>query len=216
VVRSPQPISAASPGAVERCYPLYASAGDGQLRANHGTGDAVQHQVPGPVADGGGNVVERCLSDPGGEPAGRPGRIRGEMCLLSPVLTGCGCSHGIPRFRSIRHAGKFLGQPESVWSHVGPVVRSRSVIGAVRSQCARSAVLRGRPHDADQDEGCPDLGILRAREQVGTGSLAHLRGLQDRSSYSAASLTKPVRSRSRAGSEQAVHLVPPQGTLSAG
>jgi hypothetical protein len=36
----------------------------------------------------------------------------------------------------------------------------------------------------------------------------YLRGLQDRSWYSAASLTKPVRSRSRAGSEQAVHLVP--------
>jgi hypothetical protein len=51
------------------------------------------------------------------------------------------------------------------------------------------------------------VGILRAHEAVGTRSLAYLRGLQDRSSYSATSLTKPVRSRSHAGSAQAVHLV---------
>ena len=64
-------------GVIERRYALHANAGPGQLRTDQGTADAVQDQVPGPVADGGGNVVERCLGDPGGKPAGRAGRVGG-------------------------------------------------------------------------------------------------------------------------------------------
>ena len=65
------------PGVVERGYALDANAGDGQLRTDDGTGDAVEYQVLGPVADRGRNVVERRFSDPGGKPAGRTGRVGG-------------------------------------------------------------------------------------------------------------------------------------------
>src|SRR6202050_5792923 len=62
------------PGVVERRYPLDANTGDGQLRTYESTADAVKYQVLGSVADGGGNVVERCFGDPGGKPTGRTGR----------------------------------------------------------------------------------------------------------------------------------------------
>src|SRR5277367_2625886 len=63
------------PGVVERRYPLDANAGDRQLRTYESTADAVKYQVLGPVADRGGNVVERCFGDPGGKPTGRTGRV---------------------------------------------------------------------------------------------------------------------------------------------
>jgi hypothetical protein len=92
------------PGVIERRDALHANAGPGQLRTYQGTADAVQHQVLGPVADGGGNVVERCVSDPGGKPAGRAGRVGGGTGWLSRVLDGGGCfgsRHGISSFASV-------------------------------------------------------------------------------------------------------------------
>ena len=89
------------PGAVERRHALDADAGDGQLRTDEGTGDAVEHQVLGPVADGGRNVIERCFSDPGGKPAGRAGRVGGGTGWFARVRDGDGCfgsSHGFSFF----------------------------------------------------------------------------------------------------------------------
>src|SRR6201996_5026324 len=91
------------PGVIERRYPLDANAGPGQLRTHESTADTVQHQVLGPVADGGGNVIERCFRDPGGKPASRAGRIGGGTSWLSRVLDGGGCfgsRHGISPFTS--------------------------------------------------------------------------------------------------------------------
>jgi hypothetical protein len=47
----------AIPGTIERCHGLHANAGDGQLRTDDGTADAVKNQVLGSVADGGANVA---------------------------------------------------------------------------------------------------------------------------------------------------------------
>src|SRR5580658_9810071 len=49
----------AVPGGVERSYSFDANAGNGQLRTDEGTADAVKYQVLSPVAHGGGDVVER-------------------------------------------------------------------------------------------------------------------------------------------------------------
>ena len=67
----------AVPGGVERSYAFDANAGDGQLRTYEGTADTVKYQVLSPVADGGGHVVERRLSHPGGKPASRASRVGG-------------------------------------------------------------------------------------------------------------------------------------------
>src|SRR5271170_5437570 len=83
--------------------PLPRISGPGSV-PYQGAADAVEDQVLGPVADGGGNVGERCLSDPGGKPAGRAGRVGDGTGWLSRVPDGdgrFGSSHVIFTFTSV-------------------------------------------------------------------------------------------------------------------
>ena len=60
----------AAPGVVEGRDALDADARDRKLGADEGTSDAVEHQVLGVLADGGGNIVQCGGREPGCEPAG--------------------------------------------------------------------------------------------------------------------------------------------------
>jgi len=64
VVYVPQPIWAASPGAVEGGHGLDPRSGPGQLRADQGTGYSVEDEVLGAFAHRGWNVVEGCVGKP--------------------------------------------------------------------------------------------------------------------------------------------------------
>jgi hypothetical protein len=66
-----------APGAVEGGNAFHALAGDRELGTHQRAGDAVEQQVLCVLAYGGGNVVERGVSEPGGKPAGGPIRVGG-------------------------------------------------------------------------------------------------------------------------------------------
>jgi hypothetical protein len=76
--RAPAPADQrGTPGAVEGCDTFHALAGDRELGAHQRAGDAVEQQVLCVLAYGGGNVVQRGVGEPGGEPARGPIRVGG-------------------------------------------------------------------------------------------------------------------------------------------
>src|SRR4029077_1325648 len=62
---------------VENVDTFHSLAGDGELGADQRAGDAVEQQVLGVLAHGGGNVVQRGVRKPGGKPARGPIRVSG-------------------------------------------------------------------------------------------------------------------------------------------
>ena len=77
VVYVPQPIRAASPGAVEGGHGLNPLSGPGQLRADEGAGYPVEDEVLGAFAHRRRNVVEPRVGKPTRKAACRAGRISG-------------------------------------------------------------------------------------------------------------------------------------------
>jgi hypothetical protein len=65
------------PSVVEGRDTFHSLTGDRELSADQGAGDAVEQQMLGVLAHGGGNVVQRGVCEPGGKPARGPIRVGG-------------------------------------------------------------------------------------------------------------------------------------------